>query len=159
MISFRSASCKAEEGSQVNPIIYPGDVVKLRNATEGFVYVSGQVWQPGAKPYRRPLTVLQAISTAGGFNKIAEERECKIIRQTTQGEELVFYVDVTKIESGEHRNIELAQNDLIVVPIDPEEKFWNDVAGFFHTGVRAGVDMSYNAASDAGIPNNGTGGF
>lgn len=149
----------AEEGSQIHPIIYPGDVVKLRKATEGYIYVSGQVMQPGAKPFRRPLTVLQAISTAGGFNKIAEESECKIIRQTPQGEELVFYVDVTKIESGEHRNLELAQNDLVMVPIDPEVKFWSDVASFFHTGVRAGVDMSYNAASDAGIPNNGIGGF
>lgn len=149
----------AEDGSQINPIIYPGDVVKLRNATEGFIYVSGQVWQPGAKPYRRPLTVLQAISVAGGFNKIAEERECKIIRQTPEGEELVFYVDYSKIESGEHRNVELAQNDLVMVPINPKKKFWNDVASLFHTGIRSGVDMSYNAASDMGIPNNGTGGF
>ena len=103
--------------------------------------------------------MLQAISTAGGFNKIAEERECKIIRETPQGEELVFYVDVAKVESGEHRNIELAQNDLIVVPINPSKKFWNDVANMFNTGVRAGVDMTYNASSDMGIPNNGTGGF
>ena len=34
----------AEEGSQVNPTIYPGDVVKLRSANEGYIYVSGQVW-------------------------------------------------------------------------------------------------------------------
>ena len=63
-----------------------------------------------------------------------------------------------QIQKGKNRNIELAQNDTIYLPINKTKKFWADVDNFFQRGVRAGVDFTYNAATDAGIPH-GTGGF
>lgn len=147
----------AEGSAQVNPLIYPGDVIKIRPAQEGYVYLSGQVRVPGAKRYYRPLNVMQAISMAGGLSPIAEERECKIVRREPNGQEQVILVDLQKIEDGEHRNLALERNDLISVPINPHKKFWHDVAKLFRTGVRAGVDMTYDAADDLGIPSGGTG--
>ncbi len=137
----------AEDGSQVNPLVYPGDVIKISSATEGFIYLSGEVNQPGAKPFNRPLTILQAISSGGGISKIGREQECKVIRRLSNGSEQTIVVDIAKVRSGEHRNILMAQNDLVVVPIDPDEKFWHDLASLFNAGVRTGVDASYNAAT------------
>ena len=147
----------AEEGPLVNPLIYPGDVVKVRSASEGYIYVSGEVKQPGAKRYHRPLNILQAITVSGGLSPIAEEKNCKIIRRLPNGEEQVIYVDLDRIITGEHPNLAMAQNDMIVIPVNKNKKFWYDLDKFFSRGVRAGVDMTYNAAADMGIPNSGTG--
>ena len=117
----------AEEGPLVNPLIYPGDVVKVRSASEGFIYVSGQVMQPGAKSYHRPLNILQAITLSGGLSPIAEEKKCKIIRRLANGDEQVIYVDLDKIYTGEYPNLSMAQNDMIVIPVNKTKKFWYDL--------------------------------
>ena len=136
----------AEDGSQINPVIFPGDVIKIRSATEGYIYVSGEVMQPGTKPYRRPLSILQAITSSGGLNTIAEEKECKVVRRLSTGHEQTILVDLEKVKSGEHRNIQLAQNDLVVVPYNPDKKFWHDIGSFFRAGVNTGVTVGYDAA-------------
>ena len=147
----------AEEGPLVNPLIDPGDVVKVRSASEGFIYVSGEVRQPGAKRYHRPLNILQAITLSGGLSPIAEEKKLKLIRRLGNGDEQVIYVDLGKIITGEYPNLAMAQNDMIVIPVNKDKKFWYDLDKFFSRGVHAGIDLTYNAAADMGIPNTGTG--
>ena len=137
----------AEEGPQINPIIYPGDMVKVGSATEGYIYVDGEVKQPGAKSFRRPFNILQAINTAGGMTKIAEDRRCDVIRRLSSGNEQIIKVDLEKIRSGEHQNLEIAQNDVIIISVNKNKKFWADFASLFRTGVYAGVDARYNAAT------------
>lgn len=144
----------AEGGSQNNPVIYPGDVVRINNSEEGFVYVSGEVTQPGTKPYRRPLGIMQAITSSGGLNTIAEGKEVKIVRRLSNGHEQTIMVDLEKVQSGEHRNIQLAQNDLVVVPFNPDKKFWHDLGSFFRMGVNTGVTVGYDAAR--GQPSGGS---
>lgn len=136
----------AEGGTQNNPIIFPGDVVKIRSSSEGYIYVSGEVTQPGTKPYRRPLNIMQAITSSGGINTIAEEKEIKIIRRLSNGHEQTIMVDLEKVKSGEHQNIQLAQNDLIVIPFNPNKKFWHDIGKFFNATVNTGVSVGYDAA-------------
>ena len=150
------SSLYAEGGSQNNPVIFPGDVVKINNSEEGYVYVSGEVMQPGTKPYRRPLGIMQAITSSGGLNTIAEEKEIKIVRRLSSGHEQTIMVDLKKVRLGEHRNIQLAQNDLVVVPYNPDKKFWHDIGSFFRAGVNTGVTVGYDAAR--GQPSGG-GGF
>jgi polysaccharide export outer membrane protein len=144
----------AEGGTQNNPIIFPGDVVKIRSSSEGYVYVSGEVIKPGTKPYRRPLNIMQAITSSGGFNTIAEEKEVKIIRRLSSGHEQTIMVDFKKVRSGEHQNIQLAQNDLVIVPYNPDKKFWHDIGSFFRATVNTGVTVGYDAAR--GQPSGGS---
>jgi polysaccharide export outer membrane protein len=135
----------AENNAQINPVIYPGDVVKIHSASEGYIYVSGEVERPGATLFRRPFNLLQAISAKGGLTNIADNTKCKIVRLLNNGSEQVIMVDIAKIDSGKHRNIELAQNDTIFIPIDKQKKFWDDVDNFINRGVDTGVDVSYYA--------------
>ena len=149
----------SEEGAgQINPTIYPGDVIKVRPADEGHVYFSGEVKKPGAKTFRRPLTILQAVSCAGGTTNIAAEGKCKIIRRNESGMEKEIIVDLKEIREGKHVNLLLARNDTIIVPVDPTKKFFDDMDKMFRRGVNAGVSVTYDAATEMGIPTAGTGG-
>ena len=150
----------SEEGAgQINPTIYPGDVIKVRPADEGHVYFSGEVEKPGAKTFRRPLTILQAVSCAGGTTNIAAEGKCKIIRRNESGMEKEIIVDLKEIREGKHVNLLLARNDTIIVPVDPTKKFLDDIDKMFRRGVNAGVSVTYDAATEMGIPSTNPGAF
>jgi len=143
----------AEDGySHINPVIYPGDVVKVRSLSDGYIYISGEVNRPGSSEFRRPLTVLQAVSCAGGASPIAAENKCKVIRRDSEGKETEVIVNLQRIRSGKDQNLLMACNDTILVPVDPVKKFFNDVANLFQMGVRTGVDMTYDAGEQMGIP-------
>ena len=80
-------------------------------------YVIGKVNKPGPLLISGPLTVLQAISTAGGFDKFADEGGIKVIRTKAEGQE-IFTVRYKDIISGKDMstNIQLKVGDTIVVP-------------------------------------------
>jgi polysaccharide export outer membrane protein len=145
----------AEDGAGSNPPIFPGDVIKVPNLSEGFVYLAGEVKQPGAKPFRRPLNILQAVTCAGGTTKIAKEQKCKVIRRTPEGRENVMVVDLEKIMKGDQTNLLLAQNDTILVPVCPTKKFFNDLDNLIRRGISTGVDVTYDAGAEMGFPTRG----
>ncbi|MBI9017029.1 MAG: polysaccharide biosynthesis/export family protein [Phycisphaerae bacterium] len=144
----------AENGRQENPVIYPGDVIKVKAETEGYVYLMGEVKRPGSTPFRRPLSILQALSCAGGVTSIAEDSECKLIRRLSDGSEKEIIVDLDDIRDGETENILLAQNDTILIPANPTKKFFSNLGRFF----RVGASMTYDMAADAGIPSGASAG-
>ncbi len=80
-------------------------------------YVMGQVLKPGPLIISGPITVLQAISIAGGFDKFADEGGIKVIRAKTDGQ-TVLPVHYNDIISGKDMstNIQLSAGDTIVVP-------------------------------------------
>ena len=56
-------------------LVRSGDVITLSRDTTQFIYIGGEVKLPGEKTYRRGLTLMQAILSAGGVGpkaKIAE---------------------------------------------------------------------------------------
>jgi len=137
----------AEEGEQINPIIYPGDMVRITAAAEGVVYLSGEILHPGTKTFRRPLTIMQAINSAGDLTNIAKEQNCKIVRRNPGGQETVIDVDLKKVRKGEAPNILLAQNDMVIVPVDQVEKFFDDINNLIKRGVMFGADFTYQMNS------------
>jgi len=145
----------ARGAGQLNPMIYPGDIVKVPRDSDGYIYVAGEVEQPGSKAFRRPLTILQAITCAGGLKFAAEERECQIIRRTPSGAEQVFVVDLQKISKGEAANILMAQNDTVVLKANGWKKFLEGLDQLFQRTVRVGADIRYDAGGQMGIPYNG----
>ncbi|MEO8342707.1 MAG: polysaccharide biosynthesis/export family protein [Gallionella sp.] len=80
-------------------------------------YVMGKVNSPGSLIISGPLTVLQAISVMGGFDKFADESGIKVIRAKSDRQEVlpVHYKDII---SGKDMstNIQLKAGDTIVVP-------------------------------------------
>jgi polysaccharide export outer membrane protein len=80
-------------------------------------YVMGKVVHPGSLIINGPITVLQAISIVGGFDKFADEGGMKVIRVSPGGQE-VYSVKYNDIISGKDMstNILLNAGDTIVVP-------------------------------------------
>ena len=81
------------------------------------VFVVGEVLRAGAFPLLPGMTVLQALSSAGGFTSFADVKKIRVVRTRTgkQFEILFNYRDVIKGEKPE-QNIKLEPGDTIVVP-------------------------------------------
>jgi protein involved in polysaccharide export with SLBB domain len=81
------------------------------------VYVSGEVQTPGIQPYRGGLTLLQAISAAGGFNRRARRQEVLLIRPGPDNQPVGTIVDVKDIQRRGQlsKDIPLAPLDIIYV--------------------------------------------
>lgn len=81
------------------------------------IYVLGQVMRAGAYPMLPGMTVLQALSTAGGFSQFANEKKVYILR-TDKGSQHKFAFNYKDVVSGKQpgENIVLKAGDTIVVP-------------------------------------------
>jgi polysaccharide biosynthesis/export protein len=81
------------------------------------VYVTGKVVKAGALTVEKPMTVLQALSLAGGFLEFANPAEMVIIRSTAAGNVLYKfnYNEVVKGRNSD-QNIILKSGDVVVVP-------------------------------------------
>ena len=81
------------------------------------VYVMGEVNSPGVFDYRGGLSLLQAISDAGGFNRRARRKEVLVIRPGPASEPVGTIVDVKQIlrkgEIGD--DFQLAPLDIVYV--------------------------------------------
>jgi len=80
-------------------------------------YVTGKVLRPGPLTINGPISVLQAISLVGGFDRFADENGVKVIRSKPEGQE-ILPVNYKDIISGKNMstNILLKAGDTIVVP-------------------------------------------
>ncbi|HLD82816.1 MAG TPA: SLBB domain-containing protein [Candidatus Omnitrophota bacterium] len=83
----------------------------------GRISIIGQVIRPGVYDFRQDLTVIEAISQAGGFTPTAAQNGTKIIR-VEFGRKKVIAVPMGYIMKGEYttKNILLKEGDTIVVP-------------------------------------------
>lgn len=152
-VSIQRLFARADE--QVNPLIHPGDVIKVPPGQDGVVYISGQVKRAGVMTFRRPLSILQAIAGAGNVTNIADDKKCKILRRTPDGAEQVIKVNLKDIRQGKNENILLAQNDTVIIPTDPIKKFFDDLDQMIRRGVIVGVDATYDAGTELGWPQRG----
>lgn len=81
------------------------------------VYVIGKVLKPGPVPLLSPLTVLQALSQAGGLDKFADGDDIKVLR-TSNNVQNTISVDYDSLIDGKNleSNILLKTGDTILVP-------------------------------------------
>lgn len=81
------------------------------------IFVVGKVQKPGGILAEKPLTVLQALALAGGFQDYANEEEMSIVRsQGTSNKVFPFnYKEVVKGRKAD-QNIFLQPGDVVVVP-------------------------------------------
>ena len=80
-----------------------------------FVNVSGDVRQPRRVEYTTDLTVLGAISAAGGFTDYADQRKVRLLRGGQ-----VRMIDVKAVRANPSMDIALLPGDQIEVP----QSFW-----------------------------------
>ena len=89
--------------------------IYVREYNSQKVFVFGQVNKPGTFPYEQGMSVVQAITLAGGFAKLADKSGTYVTRATEGGEEHIR-VSVPAIGEGREPNLELKPGDIIYVP-------------------------------------------
>lgn len=96
--------------------IFPGDVVKVLPA--GTVYVAGDVNKPGGFPLTDfdNISVIQALSMAGGPLKTANRKNSLIIRRDAAGNRIEQKIDLARAMKGHDSDIMLGPSDILFVP-------------------------------------------
>jgi polysaccharide export outer membrane protein len=81
------------------------------------IFVIGQIARPGTYPLLPGMTILQAISSAGGLAQFANQKKIFLLRSEdgTQRKSLFNYKDVLEGRKSE-QNLLLKAGDTIVVP-------------------------------------------
>lgn len=79
------------------------------------ISVFGEVQKPGTFQYEAGMTIVQAISLAGGFTNIADANHTRVIR-IINGVEKRFILPVKEIGEGRAPNFYLKPGDIIFVP-------------------------------------------
>lgn len=81
------------------------------------VYILGEVNRPGAFPLLPDMTVLQLITTAGGFTQFANTSKVRIVRNEN-GKQTTYTFNYKEVMAGRRpeQNLVLKPGDSIVVP-------------------------------------------
>ncbi len=90
-----------------------GDIVTATSTQ--FFYVSGEVKNPGSYPITPGLTVLKAVSVAGGLTKFGSKGKVEILRKGSQSDTERIKVDLGDIEGGKKPDVPLEAEDMIKV--------------------------------------------
>lgn len=101
------------ESSEMNLLVRPGDVITLHPSVTQFLYIGGEVKQPGEKTYRRGLTLTQALIAAGGVTTKA--KEARLGRDDGKGFLVVTRYKLKEIESGKVQDPAVKPGDRITI--------------------------------------------
>ncbi|HXM94178.1 MAG TPA: polysaccharide biosynthesis/export family protein [Candidatus Dormibacteraeota bacterium] len=95
----------------------PQVTVSVSEINSRRVYVTGEVTRPGSMPLLPNMTVMQALSTSGGFTQFAKIKSIYVLRVTDgKQEKLPFnYKEVLNGQKPEQNQM-LKPGDVIVVP-------------------------------------------
>ncbi len=93
----------------------PYVVVQVKNLNSKKVFVLGEVKAPGRFPYSERMTIVEAVTLAGGFNSLAEKNYAIVTRIDASGQHRIP-VPVEKIMQGLSANFTLQPGDIIYVP-------------------------------------------
>lgn len=80
------------------------------------VSVLGEVTEPGTFPWVDRMTLVQAISDAGGLTPVAAKRRVRLTRQTTDGGRETYEISLVDITAGEAEDPLLRPGDIVFVP-------------------------------------------
>lgn len=98
---------------QQNITLQPGDTIVVPIAPA--VYVQGEVKNPGPLKFTRDLTIVKAISLAGGLTPLAAPKRVTILRGGAKRESFeVNVADLMASQAG--KDPPLRPNDVIIVP-------------------------------------------
>lgn len=79
------------------------------------VSVFGQVRRPGTLPFGDGMTIVEAISQAGGFTGMARRNAVTVTRDEAEGQKK-YTVPVERIGKGSAANFYLVPGDVVFVP-------------------------------------------
>jgi polysaccharide export outer membrane protein len=113
----RTSSTAADALSQClgRYLRHPQVSVLIREYNSKKVFVFGEVQKPGTFPLDGEMSIIQAITLAGGFTKLAAKNSTNVTR-LIDGQERKIRVPVEDIGVGRERNFMLQPGDIVFVP-------------------------------------------
>ena len=96
----------------------PQVTVVVSNIEGNRVFILGKVLKPGPVLMTGPMTVMQALSLAGGLDKFADLGSIKVLRSGGPGGQTVIPVNYNALIRGQNlnSNVLLKTGDTILVP-------------------------------------------
>ncbi|MCB0308089.1 MAG: polysaccharide biosynthesis/export family protein [Bdellovibrionales bacterium] len=96
-----------------NLVMKDGDILNIPEANE--IFVLGNVSKPGPVKFEEKMTIVQAVTLAGGTTPTASTKSTYILRHDIDGQKKIP-VRLDKVLSNKEKNIILLANDVIVIP-------------------------------------------
>jgi polysaccharide export outer membrane protein len=93
----------------------PFVTVQVKEFQSKRIYVLGQVERPGTFRYEEGMSVVQAVTLAGGFSKTSRPN-ATVVTRIVNGAETRSEVPVEDISRGRQRNFYLRPGDIVFVP-------------------------------------------
>ena len=93
----------------------PSVIVSVKEYHSQRVTLLGQVAKPGSYPFTAGLTLIQAVSLAGGLTAIADDDKVTITRKADNGKTYTAVLSVAPIMVGRAADIPLQAGDQIYV--------------------------------------------
>ena len=108
---------KAIHDALTKYVTNPEVTVTVTEINSRRVYLTGEVARAGAFPLLPNMTVLQALSSAGGFTQFAKLKNIYVLRNEG-GKQVKFPFNYKEVVKGKNQeeNILLQSGDVIVVP-------------------------------------------
>ncbi|HYO70462.1 MAG TPA: polysaccharide biosynthesis/export family protein [Archangium sp.] len=94
---------------------HPEVSVAIREYNSKKVFVFGEVQKPGTFSYEEGMTIIEAVTLAGGFTKLASPNGTQVAR-LDEGQQLKIRVPVKDIRDGAEKNFALRPGDIVYVP-------------------------------------------
>jgi polysaccharide export outer membrane protein len=110
-------SVMSGEHPEYNAMILPHDIISVQRVK--MIYVVGAVTRAGAFPLneKENLSILKAVSMAGGVTGTAATGDVRIIRDKDDpAKRTEVTVDLKKILAGRSKDLPLAPDDVLFVP-------------------------------------------
>ena len=102
----------------LNLAVQPGDIIYVPTVEKVRIFVTGAVKNPNLYevPRDEPVTVLKAVTLAGGTTDRAAEGRVQILRTLADGSRVQIPVDLKKVKRGKAEDPVLERDDLVLVP-------------------------------------------
>jgi len=107
-----------EADPSLNLVVEAGDIIYVPAVEKVRIFVSGAVRNPDMYevPRDEPVTVLKAITLAGGTTDRAALKKVQVIRTDSQGGRITLVVNLKKIKRGKAEDPILHKDDVVLVP-------------------------------------------
>jgi polysaccharide export outer membrane protein len=102
----------------LNLSVEPGDIIYVPVVEKVRIFVSGAVKNPNLYevPRDEPVTVLKAITLAGGTTDRAAEKRVQIMRTEPGGQRITLEVNLRRVKQGKAEDPILHKDDIVLVP-------------------------------------------
>ena len=128
---FSSAELNVQEilegkNPSANIEIKPNDIISVSEGSSNMIYVVGDVGHGGGFTLggARNVSVLRALSLAGGLGRTAKADKARVLRQMPgEPKPIEIAVNIPRMLSGKAEDVALVPDDVLVVPTSSRKAF------------------------------------